>query len=407
MVYRVFGSHAALATHQISLYLRQRSMPHQLYIYNFLYTRLMGWWYGSETFFCTVNPEGKTLYSFVELFRDVEQRYITNPSPTTAHTDHTQCFHFTVPTVLEDGHTYVLLHWALAVYANWWLMLIGGALRWVSMEGSTGQVRHSAYFITLPRGPMAHAAARSARLHMRTMLASYGATERTLPYIKMHFDEFLERLEDHLTLSPFLLGPKPTLADVMVGAMFASHFMEDDPPANRVRNYTNIQRWLERVTFPNEDKDALRPQDTDALIENIPQTLEPIIELMADVLPSMAAQCDAFHTDVKGGDYKGRLVSGVHWSLRILDVEATECHSCEVSIPHVQFAQFAAEHLQGVVSEVSGQSIVGWEHQSELKRFGEPAMQVLDSMRRIRMATKDATIECVSKGMNEAFVVRK
>lgn len=387
-MYRIFGNPCALSTHQAAIYLRYKRVPCTLHVANFMSTRFMGWWYGVDSFFCNLSPQGKTLHTFLDLIEDVEGRGMTEEKNGGA---------LWTPPRVEESAVFSIVHWALVAYANWWLMLTCGGLRWVHGEGSTGMVRHCGYFLLIPVGPIAQGMARTSRDHMRKVLQPYGLVRDTVDYMGDHLVELLEKMETHLATYPYLLGHRATLVDVMFASAFSSHFTQDDPPSSSVAKYHKVMSWVERMlTSPVESDSSPCPPPASIL----PLTVRPMVELTSHVLPCLAAQCDAFAGTVMEFsrpevEYGGRTVP-TPWTLRLPDTSLSS--PCEVSLPHVQVAQYCA---QKCTSQLSGATLP-----SEMAQW-HGLQRIIDTMRSISESTKGFRVECRSKGMAEIFVVTK
>jgi glutathione S-transferase len=113
-------------------------------------------------------------------------------------------------------------------------------------------------------------------------IAFLGVLPETIPAIEAHTADLLQRLSDHLAAQPYLLGGRPSLAEMgMIGPLYA-HLYLDAVPGRLLRETApRVCHWIERVNHPDPDDggewlagDALAP------------TLRPLLELIgADAVP--------------------------------------------------------------------------------------------------------------------------
>jgi glutathione S-transferase len=129
------------------------------------------------------------------------------------------------------------------------------------------------------------------------MLPTLGVTERTVSIIEQSYLEMLDALDIHLQSYPYILGGRPSIADVgLMGPLFA-HLGRDPVPASLMKNRApNVYRWTERMNssllldgeFSDIDDDFF-PNDS------IAPTLEPVLKLIfGDWGPELQANAACF-----------------------------------------------------------------------------------------------------------------
>lgn len=170
---------------------------------------------------------------------------------------------------------------------------------------------------------------------MSAYLPGLGVTPDTIPAIEQSYKDLLKALDDHLLLNPYLLGGKPTIADFgLYGPMYA-HLARDPAPEYLMKTTANrVWRWVERMTAPDLDKPEFPDMaDTTAPDDNIPETLLPVLQLIArDYIPEVIALTefidDYIHKnpDIESGtpvitDSNKRVLGGC--GFKLLDTDLT------------------------------------------------------------------------------------
>jgi len=87
-----------------------------------------------------------------------------------------------------------------------------------------------------------------AERQIRTYLKGDGLTKETEPFVKKHYTDMLESMQQILSDSPYLLGDKPSIADFgLFGPMFR-HFGLDPAPAKvMIEKAPAVYEWLARL----------------------------------------------------------------------------------------------------------------------------------------------------------------
>jgi hypothetical protein len=325
--FRVFGSPFALQTLQMATYLRHLGVPCSLHTQHAVSSVVTSLWYGAADSFSTVAPDGRKLASFLDVVDYCEPRCRGNVAVFDCATHPWQR---TVSNVLQ-------------MYALWWLMCTGGYFRWVHGEGSSAMRDQARYFLFNPA--MSSGLARLMRVPMQQTMVHYGMSTITGHFVQDHFARLCRALDKHFEEHDFLLGTaKPSVADCLFGASFNGQFLVDDPPRGDLvdGSFSNLLRWakvmeaqpeetgkeelkIASVTEPDVTEDAAsrgsrrrkRQQDAEAteaqlraeqsaarrqarlaepLTDSVPDTLEPVLELAAEVYPWLISQADATRT---------------------------------------------------------------------------------------------------------------
>ena len=148
----------------------------------------------------------------------------------------------------------------------------------------------------LGRAGMTDGMARMART-----LGPLGVTDRTIPELEDVLRKLLEALQAHFLRLPYLLGWRPTLADYGLLAPFHAHLCRDPHPGLLVKQQApQVFRWVERMNAPDLDIPEFHGAPAGELLpdDEIPQTLEPVLDLMVRYylpeIEAVAAATDAW-----------------------------------------------------------------------------------------------------------------
>lgn len=117
---------------------------------------------------------------------------------------------------------------------------------------------------------------------MSGSIALLGVVPESIPAIEAHTADLLQHLSDHLAEQPYLLGGRPSLAEMGMVGPFYAHLYLDAVPGRLLRETApRVCHWIERINHPDPDDrgewlagDALAP------------TLRPVLELIGgDAVP--------------------------------------------------------------------------------------------------------------------------
>ncbi len=118
----------------------------------------------------------------------------------------------------------------------------------------------------------------------RGSIKGLGITEETGPEIERVYLEFLDQLNCHFEIYPYLLGSRPSIGDYgFVGPLYA-HLGRDPVPLAIMRERAPaVYAWVERMNAPEPLSGEFLPND------EVPDTLIPILETL----------CSDFYADVR------------------------------------------------------------------------------------------------------------
>jgi len=134
-----------------------------------------------------------------------------------------------------------------------------------------------------------------ASARMRSAALSFGVNEESMALVEASYAEFLQLFSDHLKISPYLLGGRPTIGDYGLIAPLYAHLARDPYPAQQMRQTApEVSRWVERMNAPEQivsgygdDSQALFPSDS------VPETLKALLRyIAAEYLPEIEAHVD-------------------------------------------------------------------------------------------------------------------
>lgn len=128
------------------------------------------------------------------------------------------------------------------------------------------------------------------RRQQHVYLRRDGVTSQTRGAIEQLYLSTLEAMEEALAGQPFLMGERPTIADIgLFGSMFR-HFFSDPTPAGIMRERApRTLLWVARLWAITPDDFANRPP-----IQNVPVSLSALLRLAATVhLPELNAHAAA------------------------------------------------------------------------------------------------------------------
>jgi glutathione S-transferase len=134
-----------------------------------------------------------------------------------------------------------------------------------------------------PRSLQDMAAAHVAR-KLRDMCPRVGIRPGQLQWINRWSERMLDLLETHFAQHRYLLGERPTLADVALAGPFCAHLGRDPWPAREwIAPRQHLHHWVERMASPQ------LAQEASGLLlvgDAIAPTLEPVLEtVLAEFVP--------------------------------------------------------------------------------------------------------------------------
>jgi glutathione S-transferase len=298
----VYGSEYSYFTGKLEAYLRFKGIsyvrrPLGVWMYSWKLPRLLG---GAQL--PTVElDDGRWMTDTTPMIAWLEDR---DPEPAVIPADPLQRF---FALLIED-------------FGDEWLWRPAMHYRWSYAADRELRARQLASeLIRLPI-PLALRRRWFARRQARLFLAGDGVDERTRPHVEASYARVLDILEPVVAARPFLLGGRPTVADIgLFGSMFR-HFGLDPTPARIMRaRAPSVYEWVARVWAARADRIGTEP-----LLDGVPADLDPLIREAGEThLPMLAANAAAHAAgrrehefEVQGVSYRGVPTSAYRvWAL--------------------------------------------------------------------------------------------
>lgn len=139
---------------------------------------------------------------------------------------------------------------------------------------------------------------------MRAAAMAFGAVPDRLALVEELYERFLDLLDAHFAVSPYLLGDRPSIGDYGLMAPMYAHLGRDPKPlALMQERAVRVFRWVERMNRPEPDAGEFLPPDQRAIEpvfapdDAIPETLEAVLRHVAlDFVPETLAACEAVNS---------------------------------------------------------------------------------------------------------------
>lgn len=292
---KVYGSSISYFTGKLENYFRIKGVPYQLQaLAAGQITRLVK------------EKTGSTQMPAVEL---ADGRWMSDSTPIIAWFERALPEH---PVIPEDPlqRFFSLL---LEDYADEWLWRPAMHYRWHYKQGALFAGNHLA--AEIGEGvPLPNAVKRLiiARRQRSGYTAGDGITPDQVPGVEAIYRRTLEQLEAIFRERPFLLGDRPSLADIGFSGPFFRHFGLDPVPAEIMRQQAPaVWEWAARLW------NARLGEGSGALLQGVPADWGPILEEIGrQYLPYLCANVDAVaahqqHFDAEIGGVRYR---GARWS---------------------------------------------------------------------------------------------
>jgi glutathione S-transferase len=269
----VYGSEYSYFTGKLEAYLRFKEIPYErrplgLWLYKWKLPRLLG---GAQL--PTVRlADGRWMTDTTPMIAWLEERH---PEP--AVIPPAEPLRFAALLVEDFGDEWL---WRPAMHYRWSYP----ADRALTSRGLAAEL------VRLPL-PLAWRRRSLARRQHRLFVAGDGVEARTRAHVEGSYTRVLDILEPALSGRPFLLGERPTIADLgLFGSMFR-HFSLDPTPARIMRNRAPaVYEWVARLWAARAGRIGDRP-----LASEVPDDLEPLLREAGQThLPMLAANASAF-----------------------------------------------------------------------------------------------------------------
>ncbi|MCP5041029.1 MAG: glutathione S-transferase family protein [bacterium] len=122
---------------------------------------------------------------------------------------------------------------------------------------------------------------------MKGTLPMLGITAETIPAIEAHTRELLDHLSAHFRAHRYLLGDAMSLADCGLMGPFYGHLFRDAVPQRLLyATAFHVCAWIERVNRPPRSQGGWLAADP------LPETLEPVLQTMAEAVPMVVASIE-------------------------------------------------------------------------------------------------------------------
>jgi glutathione S-transferase len=213
------------------------------------------------------------------------------------------------PAVIPEDPLQRFFSLLLEDYADEWLWRPAMHYRWHYVKGARFASEHLANEIAaeLPL-PVFIKRAVITRRQRNGYTTGDGITADQVPGVEAIYLRTLQQLEDIFRQRPFLLGDRPSLADIGFSGPFFRHFALDPVPAEIMRQQAPaVYEWTARLW--NTDLRRCRGE----LLPGIPADWGPILDAIGrHYLPYLCDNIDAvsvgqqrFNTEVGGVHYRG------------------------------------------------------------------------------------------------------
>ncbi len=303
----VYGAKISYFTGKFEAYLRYREIPYE---YRPLDSRL----------YRSVVPKrlGATQYPTVEL---ADGRWMSDTTPMIAWLEEEQ------PGGAEVIPTDPVQRWVSLLiedYADEWLWRPAMHYRWsYEPDRFLAGTRLAEEIVRIPGVPQGRRRRWVAKRQERLFVRGDGVDGRTRAHVEGSYLRLLERLQPIFERRPFMLGDRPTVADVGLMGPFWRHFVHDPTPARLMQERAPaVYEWAARTWNARSGRIGTRE-----LVDGIPGDWAPILEEIGEThLPALAANATA-HTagakrhdlTVQGTTYRGIPTSPYRpWCLRRL-----------------------------------------------------------------------------------------
>ncbi|NIB40411.1 glutathione S-transferase family protein [Pseudomaricurvus alkylphenolicus] len=196
--------------------------------------------------------------------------------------------------VIPNDPTQAFLCFLIEDYADEWLWRAAMHYRWSYKQGrdlvSTQLCEDMCGDLPVPLWLMRKAMAR--RQH-KNFVVNDGVTKATWEHVESGYLRLLDILETIFSNRPFLLGERPSLADIGLFGPFFRHFGIDPNPAAIMREQApSVYQWLARMWNAKSGKlDA-------GFVQEVPEDLTPLLREIAEThLELLCANAEAFQRD--------------------------------------------------------------------------------------------------------------
>lgn len=127
---------------------------------------------------------------------------------------------------------------------------------------------------------------------MRHVAGIWGVNDATVPLVESLYLEYLDALNRHFEIYPYLLGWRPCIGDFGLLAPMYAHLGRDPHPARLMQQQAvRVYRWVERMNRADQDAPEYFDAGTDFLADDeLPDSLLDVLRIIAeDFVPETRA----------------------------------------------------------------------------------------------------------------------
>lgn len=287
----VYGARVSYFTGKFETYLRYREIAYE-------YRSLDAFHYR----FVIPRKLGATQYPSVRL---ADGRWMSDTTPMIAWLERERPGAEVIPHDPALGFISLLIE----DYADEWLWRPAMHYRWNNRaDARLASTRLAEEIVRLP-APLELRRRFVARRQKTLFVSGDGVDARTRPHADRAYIRLLECLEPILSARPFLLGERPTIADIGLMGPFWRHFVHDPTPARLMQERApSVFEWAARTW--NARAGRIGERD---LVSDVPRDLSPLLREIGEThLQALAANAAAHSAGaathdlpVQGTTYRG------------------------------------------------------------------------------------------------------
>lgn len=291
----LYGSNMSYFTGKMENYFRVRGIPYQLKSMQFpAFKKRMEAEVGLQQMPAVILPDGRWMTDTTKMIQWFESQFPENK-------------------IIPDDPVQAFLCLLIEDWADEWWWRTAMHYRWDYSEGAHFASRHLAVELL---------ESISAPIFLKKFFLQYrqrkgytigdGITPENIEKIEGDFKILLENLERIFADRGFLLGERPSLADIGLAGPFFRHFALDPIPAEILRQEApQVFNWVSRLwSTPISDYSG-------KLMVSVPDDLEPLFrQIGSTYLPYLCANVDAVSANKKRFDAKvgGIFFKGARYS---------------------------------------------------------------------------------------------
>jgi glutathione S-transferase len=278
----VYGAKISYFTGKFETYLRYKEIPYE---YRSLDSRL----------YRKVIPEklGATQYPSVELD---DGRWMSDTTPMIAwlESEHPS------PEVIPGDPVQRFVSLLVEDYADEWLWRPAMHYRW-SYPGDRylAGTQLADEIVTVPGVPHGRRRKWVSKRQDKLFVSGDGVTNGTRDHVEGSYLRLLEWLEAIFRARPFMLGERPTIADVGLMGPFWRHFVHDPTPAQLMQERAPaVFEWTGRMWNARASELGTKP-----LVDGVPDDWGPLLREIGDThLEALAANAAAYNAGERKHD---------------------------------------------------------------------------------------------------------